>query len=129
METEGYAREQFRPTLGKPQQPREQQKAALQDAYLRKGGAGGCACSSSAGTGCGSGRVPQANARPAVAQSDEAELHKAISAEIVERQQFLTEMRGAGSYEHEAAVQAQVADRMADLRRLEKLMADHTSSS
>jgi hypothetical protein len=69
--------------------------------------------------GGGAGRAP-ARAQPAA--SDEATLHRQISEEVRERQEFLGEMASMGRTEHDAPVRAQIQDRMRELKRLEQMM-------
>ena len=55
-------------------------------------------------------------------KSAEAALRDEIVGEIAERQEFLDQMRAAGcGAEHEQTITGQIAERMDDLRRLEKL--------
>lgn len=58
---------------------------------------------------------------PPPRQCAEDSLRSAIVGEIEERRQFLDAMGAAGKFEHEAAVKAQIAERMNDLARLDKL--------
>lgn len=57
------------------------------------------------------------------AQSEEAALHEAIGAEIEERRAFLEDMRACGrGKEHEGPITAQIAERVEELKTLERLM-------
>jgi len=59
---------------------------------------------------------------PKAKASQEQELRAAIADEIAERQQFLDSMRGAGrGGEHEATIEAQISERLADLATLDRL--------
>lgn len=62
--------------------------------------------------------MPPRAARP------EQELRNKIVAEIDERQDFLHAMHSAGRSEHDGAIKAQIAERLHDLERLDKLATD-----
>lgn len=115
VETNGYARDQYRTTFD-GRRVRSIEKAALQDAYLGtvEDREGGSARSNYANRG--------ADRRP---RSETAKLHEAISEEITERQEFLADMRAAGRGQaHEAQVQREISERLQELRRVEELMKD-----
>lgn len=67
--------------------------------------------------------APPVAAPPAPRVSEEAALHQAISSEIDERRAFLDSMRAAGrAKEHEAVISAQIAERVQELKTVERLM-------
>ena len=68
--------------------------------------------------------LPPAPKPRAASKSSEAALRDSIVAEIDERREFLEVMQAAGKTEHEQAVRGQIAERLNDLKRLEKLMSD-----
>ena len=121
--TQGYAREQYAgaPQDGRPD--RAAQKAMMQDAYI-KAQEGPAPVASVVGT-------TAAVARPGGGgggASEEADLHRQITEEIRERQEFLAQMTALGrGAEHETAIRAQIGDRMRDLRRLEQMMREGAS--
>lgn len=66
----------------------------------------------------GQGSAPAGGA----AKSEEEELRAQIADEVAERQQFLDDMRTLGkANEYEAQINAQIAERLDDLKRLDKL--------
>ena len=108
--TNSYERDAFR---GQPSCAvgRDEQKAVLQERYLRGMG------------GKSTGAPPKPRSQPP--GSEAAGLHAQVSAEIAERQEFLTNMRSMGrGAEHEDAIHAQVAERMGELRKLEAMMRE-----
>lgn len=69
-------------------------------------------------------RANKSSAPVPVDLSEEARLHKAICGEIDERREFLQSMRAAGrAAEHEAAIGAQIEERLGELAQLERMMA------
>ena len=89
---------------------------------LSRASGGGAAGRSSGAAG--------SSASASAAMSEEARLHAAISTEIDERRDFLQSMRAAGKgKEHEANIGGQIAERMEELAKLERLMADELKIS
>jgi hypothetical protein len=114
-ETNGYARDQFRTTFD-GRRERSSEKATLQDAYL------GNVEDREAGSARSNHANRTADRRP---RSETAELHEAIAQEIMERQEFLADMRAAGRGQaHEAQVKREILERMQELRRVEAIMKD-----
>ncbi len=112
-ETDGYERDMAPMYSAADLGGRTEQIARMQDAYLEADGA----------------PQPQPtraqSADPGPAESEESRMHRAIVEEIRERRAFLEEMTALGrAAEHEAAIRAQIAERMNDLRKLQRLMAD-----
>jgi hypothetical protein len=112
-ETQGYERPKFHGAAVGGRSSRAEQKAALQDSYLGELGAAPARAQ------------PRAAAVPRRPKSEAARLRDAIADEIAERQNFLDQMRAAGKHgEYEVKVQAEIAERMRELRLSEKLMQD-----
>jgi len=111
-ETNGYERDMFR---GRPNGglARDEQKSALQDRYLNST------------VGAPRRSQPKQPAPQPRQESEASALHAQVRAEIAERQEFLTSMRAMGrAAEHEDTIQQQVAERMTELRKLERMMRD-----
>mmetsp|Transcript_23619 Transcript_23619/g.60269 ORF Transcript_23619/g.60269 Transcript_23619/m.60269 type:complete len:117 (+) Transcript_23619:355-705(+) len=114
-DTRGYERDMY--SGGGRVIDRDRQKTELQDrmTYGRN-----------APTRVTSGDAPPAQPAPRPKpQSEAASLHAQVSAEIEERNQFLDSMRKMGrGEEHEHTIKAQVAERMEELGKLERMMRE-----
>jgi len=124
-ETRGYQRDMYRATYdGRPNTT--DQKAMLQDSYFGPAADRGAA---PAGRGARAvSRSAHTAPPPPRAKSEAARLHEAIAEEIIERQEFLEEMRVAGrAQEIEGKLRREIAERMQELRRVEELMQDEAA--
>ena len=72
----------------------------------------------------GKGAAAAAPPRLPPQRRPEAELRDKVVAEIDERSQFLHAMHAAGRTEHDEAIKAQIAERLHDLERIDKLASD-----
>ncbi|KAG8458783.1 hypothetical protein KFE25_005210 [Diacronema lutheri] len=121
----GYARDAFSGG-GDRVVDRERQKDELADLFAfgarAPDHAGGAVAARRGSSSCAAKAFAAPPPARAPARTEAHALHEAISAEIDERNAFVADMRALGRREHEATVRAEVAQRMADLRRLEVLM-------
>lgn len=110
---QGYDRPQF--AGGPPARDNEAEKTALQMRMQYGKNAGLLGHASSA-------QLPPPPPPPPRV-SEEAALHASISREIDERRNFISTMRAAGrGKEHEASIAAQIAERVDELKTVERLM-------